>query len=343
MTGLNRVSDAQMAELDVTKKNTQASLKIEQISLDIREQELERKRKLFKRGTVSQSAVDTEQRSVLLQNLQVQNLRNTLNLIPTQRRVLEEQVAVYNAQLADAQLDLERTSIRLPFDARIAEANVEITQFAQIGQQLAIADSIKTSEVVAQFPIALFRDVLRSANNSNTPSLTTTTIRAMFAQMGMTAEIRLRTGRDLVRWEGRIVRVFDTIDPETRTVGIVVAVDDTYATAVPGIRPPLVKGMYVEVELSASPQSDKLVVPRSAIRNDTLFVVGPENRLQSREVKTGLLLGDFIVVEQGLKPGEQVVITDLIPALDGMQLAPQIDTVLSKRLALEVGSEGSVR
>ena len=46
---------------------------------------------------------------------------------------------------------------------------------------------------------------------------------------GFSATVRLRSGNDVVEWPARFARVSDTVDPKTRTIGAIVAVDGAYA------------------------------------------------------------------------------------------------------------------
>ena len=158
-----RATEARLKELAVDQTNTRQSLEIEARALKIRETELARKEQLLTRGTVSQSAVDQETRDTLAQTMRVQDLRNSLRLIPTQQEVQREQKAIYEAQLEAAKLDLARTRIALPFTARIAETNVEAGQFVQVGETLGVADDIATAEIEAQIPTDRFRDLARAA------------------------------------------------------------------------------------------------------------------------------------------------------------------------------------
>jgi multidrug resistance efflux pump len=82
----------------------------------------------------------------------VQNLKNTLNLIPATRKKLQADLARNQAQLAEAKLDLENTTIKAPFDCRITEVKVEKSQFVQKGQVLAVADGTDAAEIRAQVP-----------------------------------------------------------------------------------------------------------------------------------------------------------------------------------------------
>ncbi len=331
-----RSAEAKLAELKVTEANTADLLTIERRGLELRESELARKRDLLERGTLAQSAVELEQRETLAQRKKVQDLENTLRLLPTQRAVQQEQIAVYQAQLESAELDLARTRISLPFDARIAEVNVETKQFVQIGGTLAVADSIDVAEVEAQVPISQFRAMVQASAPGGLPDvITAQSLSQIISTIGFEATVRLRAGNDFIQWPARFARISATIDPKTRTIGAIVAVDGAYATASPGVRPPLTKGMFVEIEVRTRARDDRIVVPRSALHEGRLYVVNADSRLDIRPVTTGLIQGDLAAIDEGIDPGEQIVVSDLVPAVAGMLLAPQPDDRLLVRLKSE--------
>ena len=335
-----RSAEAKLAELTVTESNTADLLKIEQQGMELREAELKRKQELFNQGTVAQSALQLEQRETVAQRKKLQDLKNTLRLLPTQREVQKEQIAVSKAQLASAKLDLVRTRIKLPFDAKIAEVDVETNQFVQTGGKIVTADSLDVAEVEAQIPISQFRNMVLAGMPDGLPSgITAQTIAKVVDEIGFAATVRLRAGDDVIEWPARFARVSDTIDPKTRTIGAIVTVDDAYAKATPGDRPPLAKGMFVEIEIRTKARDDDLVVPRAALHEGNLYVVNAEKRLEIRKVKTGLSQGDLMVIDQGLKPGDTVVVSDLIPAVDGMLLRPQADDEVLAELKAEATGE----
>ncbi|MGI9463317.1 MAG: efflux RND transporter periplasmic adaptor subunit [Aestuariivirgaceae bacterium] len=321
-----RSAEAKLTELKVTETNTADLLKIERQGLDLREAELKRKQELFEGGTVAQSALQLEQRETVAQRKKVQDLENSLRLLPTQRAVQREQIAVNKAQLESAKLDLARTRIKLPFDARIAEVNVEADQYAQTGTTLVTADSLDVAEVEAQIPISQFRAMINaSVPGGLTGGFTIESLGKILETIGFSATVRLRAGDDIVEWPARFARASDTIDPKTRTIGAIVAVDGAYAKATPGDRPPLTKGMFVEIELRSKARQERIVVPRSALHDGRLYVITSDNRLDIRKVKTGLAQGDLVVITEGLAAGERIVVSDLIPAVAGMLLTPRPD------------------
>ena len=328
-----RSSEAKLAELKVTETNTADLLAIEKRGLKLRQSELARKQKLLKRGTVARSVLELEQREALAQRKKVQDLENTLRLLPTQRAVQQEQIAVYRAQLESAKLDMARTRIRLPFDAKIAAVDVEAKQFVQIGGALATADSIDVAEVEAQMPIGQFRAMVNAGVPGGLPrGFTAQSFSKIVKSFGFTAIVRLRAGNEIIAWPARFARISDTIDPKTRTIGVIVAVDGAYAKAIPGRRPPLVKGMFVEIEIRTRPLEAAIAVPRASLHGGSVYIVDSKNRLEIRPVTVGLLQGDLAVIENGIEPGTRLVVSDLIPAIAGMLLAPRPDKAVLARL-----------
>ena len=321
------VPEAKLKELQVSEENTRATLKIERSSVVIDQADLDRKRKLLARGTVSQSVVDEEERQLLAQTKKIQDLENALRLLPTQKAAQQEQKAVYEAELEIAKLNLRRTRIRMPFNGRIAEQKVEATQYVGVGETLGTADDIGTSEVAAQFPQSQFRR----------------TVAQLVKLFGLYAIVRLRFDDRDVELRGRVVRISDTVDPDTRTMGVIVAVDRAYASAVPGRVPPLVKGMFVEVELRTRPLERRIVVPRAAVHEGHVYLVDGASRLERRAVEVGLIQGNQTVLTKGVAAGETVVVSDLSPAIDGMLLRTSTDDALARRLVAEASAEGSAR
>ncbi len=335
-----RSAEAQLAELSVNETNTADLIKIERRALELNEAHLKRKQDLLERGTISQSALELAQRETLTQRKKVQDLENTLRLLPTQREVQREQIAVFKTQLQSAELDLARTRIKLPFDARIAEVNIEAGQFAQAGSALVETDSIDVAEIEAQLPISQFRAMVRaSVPGGLDVSFTAESLSKIVERIGFEATVRLRTGDEIIEWPARFARVSDRIDPQTRTIGAIVAVDDAYAQASPGERPPLTKGMFVEIETRTRATKQRIVVPRSALHDGKLYLVNDAGRLELRSVTVEFAQGDLVVISQGIESGERVVVSDLIPAVEGMLLRTELDEALSTQLKAQAEGE----
>jgi RND family efflux transporter MFP subunit len=322
----------QLADIDVKENNTRKLLKIEEQSLALNRKELARKKTILAKGVISKSDYEQEERNVLAQQQQVEAQRNALNLYPTERQRLKAELARLESQLAAATLDLERTIIKMPMTGRIAEANVEINQFVSKGEVLAVADGNETAEIEVQIPMGRMAGLLRSKQALD---LSATDMTQIADQLGISARVFLRHSGLEVEWPARVMRFSDTLDTRTRTIGVFVEVQGPYAMVQPGIRPPLIKGLFVDVELQGRPRPDSLVIPLAALNGDTVYVLNQENRLEKRGVKVGLIGSEYAVIESGLSENERIVVSDLVPAIDGMLLQPVSDPASLKRLIHE--------
>jgi multidrug efflux pump subunit AcrA (membrane-fusion protein) len=331
---------AQLAEMAAREANIRASLAIEEESLALRTTEVERKQRLRDKGTLSASELEQEKRNLLAQRQAVQAQQNQLNLLPAERELLVAQLARYEAQLADARLDLSRTEVQLPFRARLSEVNIEQAQYVREGQVLIKADAIDRAEVEAQIPIARMRALLQGADPidfSIGPG------GALAERLGIRARVTLRDAGGDVSWDAELARLSDTLDPDTRTVGVIVVVEAPYADVVPGERPPLVKGLFVEVELFGAARPEQLVVPRSALHGDRLYLV-EHGRLAIRHVTVAVRHPEYAIIAGGVAAGDELVVSDLFPAIDGMPLRGEPDPDARARLvAAATGGANAAR
>lgn len=323
---------AQLEELDTKLENTRLSLAIEEKSLELTKKELKRLHNLIKKGSVSFSDVEKQERTMLAQQQNVQAQKNAIQLIPSQKALLEAQLQQKQSQLRSAQRDLNNTRIIMPFTGRVSMNSVELAQYVRIGNTLTAADALDKAEIEVQIPIRYFRGLLR-AGKGETINLLDISLQQLKDALGIKAQVLLREGGLNTTWEARFARLSDTMDPKTRTVGVIVEVDKPYSNVQPGSRPPLIKGFFVEVHLKGSPRPDSLVVPRSALHNNKLYRINEDSRLESINVQVELFQPEFAIVSgDTLEAGDNIVISDLVPAIEGMLLSPLPDSELASRL-----------
>ncbi len=325
---------AQIAKLEQNLTDTKRQLEIERSSLKINQSELDRKIKLFREGVVSKSDLDLEKQRVLIQKNSVENYLSTINRIPSERQALFANLRATQSRLANAKINLEKTIVTVPFDSRIAQVNVELGQAATVGQILAIADSIKTAEIEAQIPRYKLRNLIpkdapESLDLEAFRNITRGDLEKFF---GFNAIVRIDINSRSIEWKARFLRFTET-DPKTGTIGIVVAVDDPFLKAKPGKRPPLQKNYYCEVELYGKPRPNSLIIPRSALHQNLVYVVNQESRLEKRKVQIEFFQEDLVSIQSGLNSGEQIIVSDVIPAIEGMLLTVHLDKKLESSLS----------
>jgi multidrug efflux pump subunit AcrA (membrane-fusion protein) len=324
-------AETQLNALEVKDKTTRASLALEERSQLLLRNDIERKRKLKQQGTLSASIFEEAQRSFLKGEVLVQNLKNTLALNAAEREVL-------NTQKANAELDLVRTRFVAPFAARVTERKVNQAQYANKGQLLFSADGLEAVEIEARFPIGKLRPLIAGRESAEENKGMGATERAPGA-LKLDALVRLRTATHMVEWDARVDRVAGVIDPQTQSIGVVVVVEEPYAQARPGQRPPLVRNTFVEVELSKKPKGKPVVVPTTALHDGKIYILDKENRLEIRPVKSLFVQGGATAIANGLETGETVVVSELVPAMAGMLLDPIVDEKAMKRLKMEASGQ----
>jgi multidrug efflux pump subunit AcrA (membrane-fusion protein) len=168
-------------------------------------------------------------------------------------------------------------------------------------------------------------------------------MRAIRTVFNVEALVRLRTGDFVVQWVGRFDRIREELDLQTRTLRVVIAVDRPYENVVPGQRPPLSPGMFCEVELRGAPRPDQIVVPRTSVRDNVVYLINRDNRLAAQPVEIAFSQGGFSVIAQGLSGGERLVVSDPTPAIEGMLVEPMVDTEIEASLVSEAAGEGEMR
>jgi membrane fusion protein (multidrug efflux system) len=129
--------------------------------------------------------------------------------------------------------------------------------------------------------------------------------------VGDVARVRIDALGDQVH-EGRITRIYPTLDPLTRRGTIEVEIAPVPAGAAPG--------QLCRVELSTR-AALRRVIPFSALRRDEaseyVYVVDGEGRAQRVNVTSGLRLGEKVEIRQGLEDGQQVVTRGFLNLIPG--------------------------
>ena len=206
------------------------------------------------------------------------------------------------ANLAKARLNLARTRIHAPFDGRVREEQVDVGQYVSPGQALATIYGTDAVEIAVPMEN-------QDLNWFAVPGFTTD------QNPGAKAVVRAQVAGQERTWTGRVLRVEGSINEKTRMVNVVIRVPDPYAT-----RPPLSIGQFAEVAIEGKTLHKASVIPRAALREGSrVWAVDPDKgRLYFRDVDVARKDERGVVVQSGLKATDQVVVSPLKAATDGM-------------------------
>lgn len=313
-------SRSALKELLEDQKTTVRSLSLARKNLKVGEAEYARIQSIWEQRLVARSTLDAEEQKVIQLRQQVEELQGKINSFDSRKQSVEAQIIRAEQEVQNRQTILGRTEIILPFDARIGEVNIEKDEFVASGATMFAATDLQGVEIKAQLPIDSMRKLVTHLEDMpRVDKLLLQPGGRITERLGLSAKVRLVNGMSDAHWDGKVLRLSESIDPTRQTLGIVVGVDKPYEKVIPGKRPPLLKGMYTAVDIYA-PSREALIIPRKAVHQGRVYIASTENTLEIRNVDLQLIQGDIVVVRSGVKAGEQVIISDLIPVIEGMPL-----------------------
>lgn len=236
---------------------------------------------------------------------------NPLLLREPQLAEARARVESSKASLAEAQLNLERCTLKAPFAGRVWTRKVGVGQFINKGEAVARLYAVDYAEVRLPIPLEdlafldLPMEYRGEARSTRLPRVI----------------LSARVGGESFSWEGSIVRTEGEIDPRTRMLGAVARVENPYGRGGASTRPPLSVGLFVEAEIEGREAGQVLVAPRAALRPDErLAVVDREERLRFRPIELLRMENDRVIFRGGLEEGDLVTLSPLSAPVDGMRV-----------------------
>jgi hypothetical protein len=131
------------------------------------------------------------------------------------------------------------------------------------------------------------------------------------------------SGSGTVR-EGRVVRRLGDLEERGRVARLLVEVDDPLGLLPEsGGRQPLLIGEYVRAEISGHRMEKIYSIPRYALREDSaVWIAGTDGTLDIRSVDVLWRDTREVIVRDGLRDGELLIVSDLTAPLHGMDINP---------------------
>ena len=340
-------SKSALKQLEIEEKSTQRSLEIARKNLQTGKKEFDRLISIWEKQLISRSTVDKEEQKVLQLSQQVEDLKGKLEGFSSRKSAIQSQIKQSKTQLDQSADTLGRTEIRLPFDARIGKVEVEKGEYTAVGSVLFEALGIQAVEINVQLPVRQFYPLVIGLEKQSINLQSPEAFQAEFSKIQLQANVRLvGYEADIAKWQGELLRISESIDPDRDTIGLVVAVNKPYEGIIPGKRPPLLKGMYAAVEFYTPPH-DRLIIPRKAIHQGRVYIAEPDDsgvnyKLAIRAVNILYQQGQLVVIDSGVEEGEKIIVTDVIPVIHGLPVKPVRATEYEIKLAEDALGEDEI-
>lgn len=220
-------------------------------------------------------------------------------------------VVVGEADLTQAQLTLDYTTVRSPIAGYVSERNVDIGTLVGPGGKSLLATIVKSDTVRIDFSMTAL-DYLRSkARNVNLGHRDST------RKWDPYVTVTLADGSPYP-YRGPVDFADPQVDPQTGTFSV--------RAEMPNPEHVLLPGQFTRVRLLLDVREGAVVVPSKALVIEKggayLFVVRPDSIVEKRFVETGPELENKTVVERGLGYDERIVVEGYHKLSHGMKVRP---------------------
>ena len=208
---------------------------------------------------------------------------------------LGAQAAVESAKAAveQAELNLEWTKVTSLVDGIAGIAQVQIGNL--VGANSILTSVSQVEPIKAFFPISEHEYLVAQSQGNSISSQHTIRF------FGTAVELILADGR-VYPQKGKVLLADRQVDANTGTIRIIAAFPNRGNI----LRP----GQYGRVRVQTNLQEGALLLPQSAVAQSQgsyqVAIVGSDHKVSMRTVKPGATVGTMWVIDEGLKPGEQV-------------------------------------
>ena len=229
-----------------------------------------------------------------------------------QREAERQQSLGQRQAISRSELDQSKSSLEVArADFHIAKAELAKTEVrAPFTGVIGLRAVSEGGYVTPTTDIATFRKIDPLKLELNVPERY-----GRFIRPGLRVEFSV-AGTD-ERFSGTVYAVEPGIDPVTRTVRL--------RAHVPNPDRRLSPGAFVEAQLVLDRIENAIIVPSLAVvpglKKETVFVVN-NGVTEVREVNLGIRGADSVLIEEGLKPGDEVIVSSILQLRPGVRVAP---------------------
>ena len=243
--------------------------------------------------------------------------QSDLDKVAAAREVDRANIAADKALVASRELDLSYTRITAPVTGRVSRTLVTVGNLVLAGDQgggTLLTTIVSVDPVYAYFDVDE-RTVQRVRRLARASSLSSARRPEVPVSLGLATE-------EGFPHRGKIDFTDNQVNPKTGTLrarGVFPNRDEWFSP-----------GFFARVRVPVGPPHRALLVSDRALVNDqgqkALYVLNDKNEVVSRPVRLGHLHDGLRVIEDGLRPGERVVVNGLLKVRPGTTVEPkQVD------------------
>jgi len=220
----------------------------------------------------------------------------------------EAAIAAARAAIVQAELNVSYCTIRSPIEGLIGKRLVSPGNLVGKGEAtlLATVSSIDPIRVAATISEAEYLRFVGQQKKGR-------------AGVGASLELILADG-SVFPHKGRMVIADRAVDVKTGTLSVIAELANPEGL----LRP----GQFGRVRAAAEVVENAILVPKRAVQetqgSKSVLVVGADNVVTLRTISPGESVGDLLIVRDGVKPGERVIVDGIQKARPGSPVSPTV-------------------
>ena len=303
-------ADLDFAKRQVALLQAQANLASAQANLVKAQQDNERLKPLVEAGAASQQDLDAAVAALRANEANVNAYKANVDQVSlstkTQIDSMLAKVESQKAALRTAELNLEYGTIRAPIGGRIGDTLVPVGGLVPPNAPQPLTTIVPLDPIWVRFKMTESEMIKWTRNGHSLPGgdLPLTLILADNSEFP---------------FKGRIENSLNQVDSKTGTLEIQARFPNPRHTALPG--------QFGRVRVQIEERRGALLVPQKAVQQmqsiQTVDVVGRDNKVSVRPITTGARVGGNWVIEQGIQPGDRVIVEGQLRVRPGAVVAPQ--------------------
>ena len=246
-----------------------ANLQVQQANVNRAQKDADRYHELDKNDAIAKQVVDNADAAL---------------------EVTKRQVAAANANIRAMQTNVKYTRVYAPFDGVIGISAVKTGTAVTAGQTILNTVS-SDKELAVDFNIDQ-KEIYRFATMMNEkPKANDSTFTLAF-------------GEDVYPYPGKIALLDRAVNPQTGTIKA--------RLIFPNNKNLLIAGMNGTVRVKSNAAAESILIPYKAVTEQLgeffVYVPGDSNKVSQRKVLLGKQVGKDVIIRDGLKDGEKVVV-----------------------------------
>jgi len=301
-------ADLDFARKQVSLLQAQAALSSAEASLVKAQQDDERLKPLVAADAASQQDLDAAVAALRAAEETVKASKATVEQAAlstkTQIASTEGRVESNQGALHTAELNLEYGTIRAPIAGRIGDSLVPVGGLVSPTAAQPLSTIVPLDPMWARFKVTESEYIAWTKRGQQLPAGQLTLI--------------LADGSEFPA-KGRVTDMLNQVDPKTGTLEL--------QASFPNPRHTLLPGQFGRIRVQVDERKDAIEIPQKAVQQiqsiQAVYTVGPDNKALMRPIVTGNRTGELWIVEQGLKPGERIIVEGQLKVRPGATVQPQ--------------------